>query len=164
MDDPITLMRELASRQPRFCSTVAADARVTAAYRSERAEFRSKLDTVGQILRLMWVSDAFAAHVLYRAKARMQALGVPVLPRIAHRPAMAIGQVAIGDPVLMHPGVYIVHGQVVLDGIVEIHPDVSIAPWVTIGLKAGNFRGPTIGAGVAIGTGAKIIGPVTVGA
>ena len=45
------------------------------------------------------VSDTFFAQVLYRAKASMQAAGVPVLPRIAHRLAMAIAQVCIGDPV-----------------------------------------------------------------
>jgi serine O-acetyltransferase len=34
---------------------------------------------------------------------------------------------------------------------------------VTIGLVEGDFRGPTIGRGVRIGTGAKVIGPVSVG-
>jgi serine O-acetyltransferase len=76
---------------------------------------------------------------------------------------MMIGQVCIGDPVVMQPGVYIAHGQVVIDGIVDIHPGVVIFPWVTVGLRAGNFQGPTILGGVHIGTGAKVIGPVTVG-
>ena len=30
------------------------------------------------------------------------------------------------------------HGQVVVDGIVEIHSGVAIAPFVTIGLRAGD--------------------------
>ena len=162
--DPREWMRTLGSRQPRFRAAVLADARVTAAYRAERHDFRSTADALGQVLRLIWVSDGFGAQVLYRAKARMQALGIPVLPRIAHRLAIALGQIAIGDPVLMHPGVYILHGQVVVDGIVEVHSDVTIGPWVTIGLRAGTFQGPTIGPGVQIGTGAKIIGPITVGA
>jgi hypothetical protein len=51
------------------------------------------------------MSDAFLAQALYRAEARLQALGVPVLPRLAHRLAMALAQVAIGDPVVIHPGV-----------------------------------------------------------
>ncbi|HMW46628.1 MAG TPA: hypothetical protein PKD47_12140, partial [Solirubrobacterales bacterium] len=72
--------------------------------------------------------------------------------------------VSIGDPVVMHPGVYIVHGQVVLDGIVEIHPGVVISPWVTIGLRAGNVVGPTVREQVNIGTGAKLIGPIDIGA
>jgi serine O-acetyltransferase len=71
--------------------------------------------------------------------------------------------VSIGDPVVMHPGVYIVHGQVVLDGLVEIGPGVVIAPFVTIGLRAGDVQGPVLEAGVSVGTGAKVIGPVRVG-
>ena len=116
-----------------------------------------------QTLRLMWVSDAFCALALYRAKARLQGLGVPVVPRLAHRLAMAIAQVSIGDPVLIHPGVYVVHGQVVVDGMVEIHSGVVIGPFVTIGLR-GSLKGPTIGPGVNIGTGAKVLGPIRVGA
>jgi serine O-acetyltransferase len=121
------------------------------------------LDTALQVGRLAWVSDAFAAQVLYRVKARAQARGVPVLPRIAHRLAMLLAQVSVGDPVVMHPGVYIVHGQVVLDGLVEIGPGVVIAPFVTIGLRAGDVQGPVLEAGVSVGTGAKVIGPVRVG-
>jgi serine O-acetyltransferase len=132
-------------------------------HRGERHEFRSRLDTALQVGRLAWVSDAFAAQLLYRVKARAQARGVPVLPRIAHRLAMLLAQVSIGDPVVMHPGVYIVHGQVVLDGLVEIGPGVVIAPFVTIGLLAGDVQGPVLEAGVNVGTGAKVIGPVRVG-
>ncbi len=112
----------------------------------------------------MWASDAFAGLVLYRLKASMQARGIPVLPRIAHRAAMVFAQVSIGDPVIVHPGVYLVHGQVVLDGLVEIGSGTVIAPWVTVGLRAGDVRGPSVGPGVSIGTGAKLIGPITVGA
>ena len=157
-------MRTLRSRQPRFRDAVIEDAKVTAAYRGERYEFRSTGDAIAQVLRLMWVTDAFAAQVSYRAKASLRARGIPVLPRIAHRVAIALGQLSIGDPVLMHPGVYVIHGQVVIDGIVEVHPQVTIAPWVTIGLRAGSFQGPTICSGAQIGSGAKVIGAVTVGA
>ena len=155
---------ERRSRHPGLREAVLADARVTAAYRGERAEFRSPADAVLQALRLMWVSDAFLAQALYRVKARLQALGVPILPRLAHRLAMAIAQVAIGDPVVVEAGVYIVHGQVVIDGITEIGAGTVIAPFVTVGLRAGILDGPAIGRDVQIGTGAKIIGPVRVGA
>jgi serine O-acetyltransferase len=156
--------RALAARHPGLRAALVADARVTALHRGERHEFRSRLDAAAQIARLAWVSDAFLAQVLYRSKARLQRRGVPVLPRLAHRGAMIFGQVAIGDPVLVHPGVYLVHGQVVVDGLVEIHTGAVIAPFVTIGLRGGNVQGPTIEAGVRIGTGAKVIGPVRVGA
>jgi serine O-acetyltransferase len=156
------LLAQIRARHPGFFEAVIADAKITAANRSERSQFRGRRDALFQAARLAWVSDAFLAQALYRAKARLQALGVPVLPRIAHRLAMMTAQVCIGDPVVMRPGVYIAHGQVVIDGFVEIHRGVVIFPWVTIGLRAGNFRGPTIGRDAKIGTGAKIIGPVTV--
>jgi serine O-acetyltransferase len=154
----------LRARHPHLWAAVSEDARVTALHRGERHEFRSRGDTLAQIVRLAWVSDAFFAQVLYRAKARLQALGVPVLPRLLHRWAMASAQVCIGDPVVIAPGMYIVHGQVVADGLVQIGAGVVISPFVTIGLRAGEVTGPTIERDVSIGTGAKLIGPVTVGA
>ena len=94
----------------------------------------------------------------------MQRRGIPILPRIAHRLSMVLAQVSIGDPVLIQPGVYVVHGQIVIDGIVEIGPGAVIAPWVTIGLRAGSFEGAVIDRDVSIGTGAKVLGPVKIGA
>jgi serine O-acetyltransferase len=149
------------AKHPPFFEALLADARVTALYRSERADFRGRADGLLQAVRLMCVSDAFLAQALYRAKARLQGLGVPVLPAVAHRLAMMTAQVCIGDPVVVRPGVYLAHGQVVIDGFVEIHRGAVIFPWVTIGLRAGDVRGPTIGNDVHIGTGAKVIGPVT---
>lgn len=155
--------RALRARHPGLREALVADARLTAGYRGERSEFRSRLDVAAQMVRLAWASDAFAAQALYRIKAALQARGVPLVPRIAHRLAMMLAQVSIGDPVVVHPGVYIVHGQVVIDGQVEIHSGTTIAPWVTIGLRAGNHQGATIERNVSIGTGAKVIGPVHVG-
>ena len=155
--------RELRASHPGFREAVMADARMTALHRGERAEFRSRGDAAWQILRLAWTSDAFLGQVLYRAKARMQALGVPLLPRVAHRLAMVLAQISIGDPVLVEPGVYIIHGQFVADGLVRIGAGAVIAPFVTIGLRAGNVQGATIERGVTIGTGAKVIGPVRIG-
>jgi serine O-acetyltransferase len=151
------------ARHPRVAEALVADARVTALYRGERHEFRSWLDTALQIARLAFVSDAFLAQALYRVKARLQAHHIPVLPRLAHRLAMGWAQVSIGDPVIVAPGVYLMHGQVVIDGLVEIGAGVTIAPFVTIGLRAGDVRGARIEPDVSIGTGAKIIGPVTIG-
>lgn len=157
-------MREIRSRHPRFWEAVVADARITARFRGERSEFTSKLETAVQVGRLMLQADAFLAQVAYRAKARMQALGIPLLPRIAHRFAMIAAQVSIGDPVVVHPGVYIVHGQLVADGIVEIHAGAVLFPWVTLGLIGPELTGPTIGPRAQIGSGAQVLGKVHVGA
>jgi serine O-acetyltransferase len=156
--------RAIRARHPHLREALVADARMTALHRGERSEFRSGADTAVQILRLAWVSDAFLGQALYRAKARLQALGVPILPRLAHRLAMVIAQISIGDPVVVAPGIYIVHGQFVADGLVEIGHGAVIAPFVTIGLRAGDVRGATIEDHVSIGTGAKVIGGVRIGA
>jgi serine O-acetyltransferase len=158
-----SLMRDIRARHPRFREAMVADAVVWALYRGERSEFHGRLDTVLQILRLLWSSDAFLAQSLYRAKARLQALGVPILPRLCHRLAIVIGQVTIGDPVVIGPGLYINHGLVVIDGITEIGPRARIAPFTSIGLVAGSIVGPTIGADVQVGTGARVLGKLEIG-
>lgn len=158
-----SLARDVRKRHPRFFEAVVADARVTAEFRGERHVFRSRADTALQIVRLAWSGDAFLAQALYRAKARLQALGVPLLPRICHRLAFSLGQITIGDPVVIQPGLYLLHGQVVIDGFTEIGPRARIAPFVTIGLRQEHIVGPRIGADVQIGTGAKVLGEVTIG-
>lgn len=155
---------EIRAGHPRFGEAVLADAVAARRYRSEGHQFASRLEAALGILRLALVSDAFLAQILYRAKAAMQARRVPALPRLAHRLAMLLAGVSIGDPVVVSPGLYLPHGQVVVDGLVQIGSGVVIAPFVTIGLRAGNFRGPVIGDGVQLGSGAKVIGPISVGA
>jgi len=157
------LVRELDARRPTFRAAVKLDAQFTASQRGERADYRSTRDTVFQVIRLMWVSDAFAAQVVYRVRTALWRRGIPVLPRLLHRFCMRSAQVSIGEGVVMQPGVYIVHGQIVLDGLVEIGTGTVISPWVTIGLSGGSIQGPIVGNDVHIGTGAKLIGPITIG-
>ena len=155
-------MAEVQARHPKLRAAILADAKTTAAYRGERFRFTSRADAFVQCLRLIVVTDAFLPTICYRVKARLQALGVPVLPRLFHRAAMVLGQVAIGDPVVVAPGLYLLHGQVVIDGFTEVGANALIAPFVTIGLR-GWFDGPVIGSGVSIGTGAKVLGPIRIG-
>jgi serine O-acetyltransferase len=74
----------------------------------------------------------------------------------------------IGDHAEIGPGLYLAHGNVVIDGIVTIGRNCQINPWVSIGLSNSvrlgfSSRGPTISDNVSIGTGAKLLGPITVG-
>ncbi len=158
------LRGQIRAAHPRLREAVVADALTTMRFRGEGENFTSGLDALRHILRLAWCSDAFLGQVLYRIKASTMACGIPVVPRIAHRLAMTIAQISIGDPVVVEPGIYVVHGHVVVDGLVRIGAGVVLAPFVTIGLRAGDFNGPTLERGVQVGTGAKIIGPVRVGA
>ena len=83
-----TNRRAIAERHPRLVAAIVADARITAAHRGERFEFRSTVDALLQALRLALVTDAFLAQCLYRMKAATQRLGIPMLPRLLHRIAM----------------------------------------------------------------------------
>ena len=156
------LLIKVRYEYPPFFRSVVADARVNLRYRGE-GDFKNKFHGAMHIFRLMWVADAFSAQVCYRARCRLIRFRVPLIPTILHRICMSHSQVCIGKPVIIQPGMYIAHGQVVIDGFVKIDSGVVLLPWVTIGLKAGNFQGPTIEKNVHIGTGAKIIGPITVG-
>lgn len=119
-----------------------------------------------------WFVVAFAeswlAVFLFRLKARLRGAGVPLLPVVCDLISRSIFHVSIGDDVKIGPGLMMTHGNVVMDGRITIGRNCQINPWVTIGLsnsrKLGfSIDGPTIGDDVHIGTGAKILGPVTVG-
>lgn len=49
---------------------------------------------------------------------------------------MMLSQVSIGDPVIMGPGVYIVYGQVVVDGLTEVKSgavkSLRCATWMVV--------------------------------
>ncbi len=157
------LLKQVRREHPPFLRAVAADTRCALAYRAEPFEFDSRLRLLVQTLRLCWVADSFLALVLYRARARLERFRVPIVPTVLHRLSMIHSQVCIGSPVSIQPGVYLAHGQVVIDGFTRIGPGVVVFPWVTVGLKAGNFQGPTIERGVHLGTGSKIIGQINIG-
>lgn len=151
------------SQHPPFAAAVLADAQVTARRRGERYEFRNKADAVIQVVRLAIVTDAFFAQICYRAKARCQTRRIPFLPRLFHHLAVTHGGICIGDPVVVHAGVHIPHGHVVVNGGVEVGRGVVLSPFTTLGLVTTVAGGPTIGAMASIGTGAKVLGPVKVG-
>jgi serine O-acetyltransferase len=159
-----SLLRNVQVRHPPFNEAVIADLTLALRQRGDQRSLTSRAALVREVIRLVWLSDAFGALVSYRLKAACQRRRIPIVPRLAHRAAIAWAQLSIGDPVLVHPGIILPHGQVVIDGFVEIHRGVRLRPFVTIGLKEGVIIGPTIHQGAAIGTGAKIIGPITVGA
>jgi serine O-acetyltransferase len=156
------LMREIRASHPGLRDALVADARLALDQRGE-PELRPGAETLVQIIRLCWSSDAFFAQAIYRLRAALLRRGVPILPRICHRLSIMIAGVMIGDPVVIHPGVHLLHGRVVIDGITEIRSGVVIGPFVTIGLTSGEMMGPTIEDEVKVGAGAVVLGKLTVG-
>lgn len=155
--------REVREQHPPFVTAVLADAQMAARRRGDRWQTSGRASAWFQVLRLVIVGDSFLGQICYRAKAALQRRGVPVVPRIFHQLAIVFGHVCIGDPVVMAPGVYIPHGQVVVDARTRIATGVTLSPFTTLGRVSGRTGGPTLGPMVTVGTGAKIIGPISVG-
>lgn len=119
-----------------------------------------------------WFTIAFAetwlAVWLFRTKVRLRGAGIPLLPAACDAVSRAVFHVSIGNQVQIGPGLMMSHGNVVIDGRTTIGSNCQINPWVTIGLsnskKLGfSVDGPTIGDHVHIGTGAKVLGPISIG-
>lgn len=106
--------------------------------------------------------------VLYRLRNYLVRARIPLIPYVCELLSNTVWGVSIGRQVEIGPGLIIPHGQVVIDGVVKIGHGCSLNPWVTIGLSASrrwgfDGRGPVIGDGVFIGTGAKVLGPISIG-
>jgi serine O-acetyltransferase len=105
---------------------------------------------------------------LFRIRNHLLRWNIPLLPYACDLLSTAVWHVSIGRTVEIGPRLAIPHGYVVIDGSAKIGRDCVIAPWATIGLagrrRTGfDSRGPIIGDNVYVGTGAKVLGPITVG-
>lgn len=121
-----------------------------------------------RFLYILFTTHTFAAVLIYRLQtfafdARLGKLAT-MLSRMNH----TLFGVTIGHHVRTTGALYIAHGHVVMDGAINLGHGVEIAPFVTLGLSNGadvpfGLEGPTIGDRVNIGTGAKVLGPITIG-
>src|SRR6201996_6198212 len=99
------------------------------------------------------------AHALYRA-------GVPVLPRLIAALARSITGIEIHPAAEIGNGFFIDHGMgVVIGETAQIGNDVTMYQGVTLGGTgfATGKRHPTVEDNVTIGSGAKLLGPITIG-
>ena len=108
------------------------------------------------------LNSRLIAVVMFRLKRRLQRLHVPVLPMFLDRLCILGFNVNLGNYTDIGGGLYLPHGNVVVDGLVRIGRNCVIAPWVTIGTN-GSVAGPHIGDNVFIGTGAKVLGAIKIG-
>lgn len=117
---------------------------------------------------LLFTAHMFPAVLVYRLQVFFHDAGFKPLATLLSRFNHSIFSVTIGNNVRTTGGLYLAHGYVVIDGIVNLGHSVQIAPFVTIGLTNSEGRpfdlvGPTIGDHVNIGTGSRILGPIRIG-
>lgn len=154
---------DIRAMHPDLRKALWGDASIFSSLLMGPPRFTTPSGCVAESLRLSVSSDAFLPMVLYRVRSRLLANGVPLAPHVLHRLCMMLAQIDIGDHVVLDPGVYLPHGQVVMDGFIRIGSGSVISPWVTLGRNGPSLEGPMIGRHVFVGTGAKVLGPIKIG-
>jgi serine O-acetyltransferase len=107
--------------------------------------------------------NALLAH---RVAHTLDAAGVPLVPRLISATARTVTGVEIHPSADIGPGLFIDHGSgVVIGETAEIGENVTMYQGVTLGGTgfASGKRHPTVEDNVTIGSGAKLLGPITVG-
>src|SRR3954464_8282315 len=107
--------------------------------------------------------QALLAHRLAHA---LHGAGVPLVPRTVATFVRAATGVEIHPAATIGPGLFIDHGSgVVIGETAEIGEDVTLYQGVTLGGTgfATGKRHPTVQDHVTIGSGAKLLGPITIG-
>jgi serine O-acetyltransferase len=135
---------------------------------------REQIDTIFRedpaaksVLEIFLCYPGFHAILLHRLAHKMYRAGVPILPRVISQISRFFTGIEIHPGATIGRRFFIDHGMgVVIGETTEIGDDVLVYQNVTLG-GTGNERGkrhPTIGNNVVIGTGAKVLGGITIGA
>jgi serine O-acetyltransferase len=106
------------------------------------------------------------ALLAHRVAHALRAAGVPFLPRVIAALSRMITGIEIHPAAKIGQGFFIDHGMgVVIGETAELGDDVTLYQGVTLGGTgfATGKRHPTVQDNVTIGSGAKLLGPITVG-
>jgi len=106
------------------------------------------------------------ALLAYRVAHALQHAGVPLAPRLMSMCTRALTGIEIHPAARIGRGLFIDHGAgVVIGETADIGNDVTLYQGVTLGGTgfATGKRHPTVQDNVTIGSGAKLLGPITVG-
>jgi serine O-acetyltransferase len=106
------------------------------------------------------------ALLAHRVAHALHGAGLPVVPRVIATVSRTVTGIEIHPAVCIGGGFFIDHGMgVVIGETAEIGHDVTLYQGVTLGGTgfATGKRHPTVQDNVTIGSGAKLLGPITVG-
>ncbi|PZO54467.1 MAG: serine O-acetyltransferase [Phormidesmis priestleyi] len=108
----------------------------------------------------------FQALVLHRIAHWLWNVGIPFVPRLVSHVGRSLTGIEIHPGAKIGSGVFIDHGMGVVIGETAIIGDLAlIYQGVTLGGtgKEGGKRHPTLGSGVIVGAGAKVLGNIHIG-
>ncbi len=106
------------------------------------------------------------ALLAYRVAHALHLAGVPFIPRLLSMCTRAVTGIEIHPAAQVGEGLFIDHGAgVVIGETADIGDDVTLYQGVTLGGTgfATGKRHPTVQDNVTIGSGAKLLGPITIG-
>jgi len=114
--------------------------------------------------RRMLRTDAWLLLALFRAREAIQRRRIPILNRVLRQVQMSLGGVELGNDITLGPGVYFIHSLgTVVGGRARVGARVRFLGNNTVGAATNNGE-PVIEDDVEIGCGARILGPVRIGA
>jgi serine O-acetyltransferase len=142
--------------------------RVTAEVRGDVAAVRSRDPAACGVRTLEILGTWPGVHALlaHRIAHALYELNVPLLPRVIAAVARSITGIEIHPAAAIGARFFIDHGMgVVIGETAEIGDDVTLYQGVTLGGTgfATGKRHPTVQDNVTIGSGAKLLGPITIG-
>jgi serine O-acetyltransferase len=143
-------------------------ARTVAEIRGDLAAVRNRDPAARDISSLEILATWPGVHALlaHRVAHAMHRAGVPVLPRLIAAVARSVTGIEIHPAARIGGGLFIDHGMgVVIGETAEVGDDVTLYQGVTLGGTgfATGKRHPTVQDNVTIGSGARLLGPITVG-
>jgi serine O-acetyltransferase len=117
-------------------------------------------------LEIVLCYPGFHAILLHRIAHRLYKANIPILPRFVSQISRFLTGIEIHPGAKIGKRFFIDHGMgVVIGETTEVGDDVLIYQGVTLG-GTGNEQGkrhPTLGNNVVVGTGAKVLGGITIG-
>ena len=117
-------------------------------------------------LEVLALNSGLHAILSYRVAHLLHYLGVPFLPALISTVVRLVSGIEIHPAAVIGPGFFIDHGSgVVIGETAEVGPDCLLYQGVTLGGtgKDKGKRHPTLGTGVVVGAGAKILGAIRIG-
>ena len=117
-------------------------------------------------LEVAFLYPGFQALVLHRFAHWLWNVGIPFVPRLISHLARALTGIEIHPGATIGSGIFIDHGMGIVIGETAIIGDLSlIYQGVTLGGtgKETGKRHPTLGTGVIVGAGAKVLGNLQIG-
>ena len=134
-----------------------------------RKDFRAVLErdpAATSRIEVLLTYSGFHAILMHRIAHGIWSAGIPIIPKIISTLARWLTGIEIHAAARIGRGFFIDHGMgVVIGETSEIGNDVTLFQGVTLG-GTGKQRGkrhPTLGNHVVVGTGAKILGAITIG-